>query len=154
MIRRATIDDLTELGEIYVEIQTLHASLYPDFFRPADIVALTNHMTDLVQNEDYRIIVEEIEGSIAGYAVSKIIENSTSAIMLPFRMIILDQIVVRNEKQGKGFGKSLLKGIIEIAKEEKVDRIILDVWTKNESAREFYRSNGFTQLQEWMLYTG
>lgn len=154
MIRPATIDDLSELGKIYVEIQAYHASLYPDIFKQANIIELRNHMAHLLRTREYRIIVAETDAIIVGYAVLKIIENPGNAILYPFRMAVMDQIVVKNKLRKHGIGKSLLDGMIQIANDEKVDRIILDVWAKNKTAQDFYRSNGFTLSQEWLVYTG
>lgn len=55
----------------------------------------------------------------------------------------ISNIVVRKDLRNKGIGNKLLEKIIEIAKEMKKEKILLEVNEKNEGAIKLYEKNNF-----------
>ena len=59
-------------------------------------------------------------------------------------MLLLEDLVIRKEHRGQGYGSRLLKHAIEFARQKKFLRITLLTDEPNES-RKFYRKHGFTE---------
>ncbi|GIO37443.1 hypothetical protein J41TS12_23040 [Paenibacillus antibioticophila] len=66
----------------------------------------------------------------------------------------IERIYVRTGFQGLGFGKTLIQLAIDMAKEEKKEKLWLGVWEKNERAIAFYQKWGFTQAGAHSFYMG
>jgi GNAT superfamily N-acetyltransferase len=64
-------------------------------------------------------------------------------------VFILEDLFVRKEFRGYGVGKMLLAQLAEIAREEGLHTIKLDVLDWNESAIKFYKSLGADYLPQW-----
>ena len=48
-------------------------------------------------------------------------------------------------EKGKGYGKLLMRHLLEDAKKKKIQKINLDVHFKNKTAQEFFRKFGFSE---------
>ena len=56
----------------------------------------------------------------------------------------LTQIEVDPHVRKRGFGRLLLSDVEETAQKLGLDRILLDVWAFNDSAREFFGTGGYS----------
>ncbi len=66
--------------------------------------------------------------------------------------VYIEDIYVRPEARGRGWGKTLFAEIARIARERGCGRIEWWVLDWNESAVEFYRQMGATAMSEWTVY--
>lgn len=66
--------------------------------------------------------------------------------------IYLEDLFVRPEMRGKGFGRELLRYVAKIAVERKCGRLEWAVLDWNEPAIQFYRSLGAVAMDEWTVY--
>ena len=87
-------------------------------------------------------IVAMEEGNVLGYAsihyIKKITRNSG----------IIEDVVVKENQRGKGIGKLLVKNLIEKAKKNNCDKIILSSSEKN---LKFYEKLGFQKNEFEMI---
>ena len=65
--------------------------------------------------------------------------------------IYLEDIYVRPEMRGKGFGRSMLSYIAKLAVERNCTRVEWSVLDWNQPAIQFYRSIGANPLDEWTV---
>ncbi|MCH7673295.1 MAG: GNAT family N-acetyltransferase [Proteobacteria bacterium] len=65
--------------------------------------------------------------------------------------IYLEDLYVRPEMRGKGFGKSMLSYIAKLAVERNCTRVEWSVLDWNQPAIQFYRSIGAIPLDEWTV---
>lgn len=63
--------------------------------------------------------------------------------------IHLEDLIVREEKRGLGFGKALYNEVMRYAYSKKVRRVEWDVLDWNTNAIDFYEKSGATMHKEW-----
>ena len=87
-------------------------------------------------------IVAMEEGNVLGYASIHYIKKITR------KSGIIEDVVVKESKRGKGIGKLLVKNLIEKAKKNNCDKIILSSSEKN---LKFYEKLGFQKNEFEMI---
>jgi GNAT superfamily N-acetyltransferase len=66
--------------------------------------------------------------------------------------LYLEDLFVRPEDRGKGYGRALLVHLAKIARERKCGRMEWAVLDWNEPAIQFYRKLGATPMHEWTVF--
>ena len=66
--------------------------------------------------------------------------------------LYIEDIYVRQEHRGKGFGKAFLVYLARIAKEKKCGRMEWAVLDWNEPSIEFYKKLGAIPMDEWTVF--
>ena len=66
--------------------------------------------------------------------------------------LYLEDIFIRPDYRGKGYGKMLLKEMASIAVERKCDRFDWAVLNWNTPSIEFYKSLGAVPMDEWTVF--
>ena len=66
--------------------------------------------------------------------------------------IYLEDLYVKPEYRGKGYGKALLKRLAQIAVERKCGRMEWSCLNWNKPSIDFYLSLGATPMSDWMVY--
>ena len=87
-------------------------------------------------------IVAMEEGNVLGYASIHYIKKITR------KSGIIEDVVVKENQRGKGIGKLLVKNLIEKAKKNNCDKIILSYSEKN---LKFYEKLGFQKNEFEMI---
>src|SRR5690606_1050336 len=91
------------------------------------------------------VVIGEFENEVVGYAL--FFHNFST--FLGRKGLYLEDLFVRPQYRGKGFGKSLLLHLVKIAKERKCGRMEWSVLDWNTPAIEFYKSLGARPMDEW-----
>lgn len=86
-----------------------------------------------------RFIVGEIDDKIIGFCSLTVKNNLWQAGNLGH----IDELIIDNEYRGKGYGKTMIDAISEIAKKEKCKRVELDTAFHRKDAHRFYESIGY-----------
>ena len=94
------------------------------------------------------VLIAEVDGEAAGFAL--FFHNFSTFVGRPG--IYLEDLFVKPEYRGKGFGKALLKRLAEIAVERKCGRMEWAVLDWNEPAIGFYKSLGARPNDEWTVF--
>lgn len=66
--------------------------------------------------------------------------------------LYLEDLFVRPEERGKGYGRALLKRLAQIAKDRGCGRMEWAVLDWNEPAIQFYRKLGAEPMDEWTVF--
>jgi GNAT superfamily N-acetyltransferase len=66
--------------------------------------------------------------------------------------LYLEDLFVRPEKRGKGYGRALLERLAEIARERGCGRMEWAVLDWNDPAIQFYRKLGAKPMDEWTVF--
>jgi GNAT superfamily N-acetyltransferase len=66
--------------------------------------------------------------------------------------LYLEDLFVRPEHRGKGYGRALLVHLAKIARERKCGRMEWAVLDWNEPAIQFYRKLGAKPMEEWTVF--
>jgi GNAT superfamily N-acetyltransferase len=103
------------------------------------------YFRDAVDSEKYLSIVAEVDGVVVGYLNGFL--KVPSVIYLGKRAEI-DNMCVDATFRAKGVGTALINEFKKWAKEHGVERLMVEAFSGNESAIEFYKQNGFTPYAE------
>jgi len=85
----------------------------------------------------------QVDYSVVGYL--KLNESAAQTDINDTEGLEIERIYVRQQFQGKGYGKELMEFALERARSLKKKYAWLGVWEKNESAIAFYKKIGFQQ---------
>jgi GNAT superfamily N-acetyltransferase len=94
------------------------------------------------------VLIGEVGGEPAGFAL--FFHNFSTFLGRPG--IYLEDLFVKPEHRGRGFGKALLARLAAIAKSRDCGRLEWAVLTWNEPSIEFYKSLGARPLDEWKVF--
>jgi GNAT superfamily N-acetyltransferase len=142
-IRAAHVDDVDEILALIYEL-----ALYEK--APEEAKATREQIIETFFCENPKVFCElvEVDGEIAGCAIW-FLNYST---WLGKHGIYLEDLFVRPQYRGKGYGKALLKYLASICDERGYGRFQWWVLDWNEPSIEFYKSLGAVAMDEWTVY--
>ena len=142
-IRAARVDDVDEILALIYELAVYEKA-------PEEAKATREQIIETFFCENPKVFCElvEVNGEIAGCAIW-FLNYST---WLGMHGIYLEDLFVRPQYRGKGYGKALLKYLASICDERGYGRFQWWVLDWNEPSIEFYRSLGAVAMDEWTVY--
>lgn len=141
-IRRATISDLDTLTRLWKELADYHADLAPEFaLVPQATTLFSNHLSDLVQNQDCCILLAEDEGAAVGFISGLIKENPP--IFTERRVGHISNALITARLRRRGIGARLVSAMRDWFRERGVRSIDLGVAVANPLGIEFWHDMGF-----------
>ena len=141
-LRPAEKTDYPQLKKLMVQLQQYHVNLRPDVYKMSEDFFTEDTFDKLLAECNVLLAVEE-NGEIAG-AVSYSIMDMKASIIHPFKSLWISDLVIEENHRRQGIGSMLMDKIKQIAKENNVDRIQLNVNALNSGAIELYEKLGFT----------
>jgi GNAT superfamily N-acetyltransferase len=135
-----------EVGQI---LQLIHElALYER--APEQVEATNDSLLNTIFAKDPSVFcdVVEVDGQIAGMAIWFLNYSTWQAK----HGIYLEDLYIRPEYRGQGFGKALLKHLASICNEKGYGRLQWWVLDWNSPAIEFYKSLGAEAMEEWTIY--
>ena len=136
-IKELSINDLPEIKELFRAVFT-GPPWNEDW---SDDNQLDEYMKDLTEVRNSLIFGLYEDGRFIGVSVGKIKHWCEGT------EYFIEELCIRNEYQGKGFGRSFMKLIQEKIKERGVNTIYL-MTDRNQPAYEFYKRIGFEELPQ------
>ena len=128
MIRAATVEDAAQVAEIYIGSRKRHVAFAPLVHSDAEIHCWVQQV--LIPRSRV-LVVEEAGRIVAMMAVSKTDEGSW-----------IDQLYVHPDMTSRGLGAALM----EEAKQELPQPILLYTFQQNQRSRRFYERQGFVAV--------
>ena len=146
-IRQATASDSSLLSSLTTDVQHLHAENHPDIFKmPQSENFAVAFFDEMLADPLVTIFIAEENGEALGCVLCKLVEREENSFTLAMRYLLVDQISVKPEAQGKGVGKALIEQVESLAKEWNVSRIQLNSWGFNRKAHAFFEKMGFEKF--------
>jgi GNAT superfamily N-acetyltransferase len=142
-IRPATVGDVPIILELIKALATYERA-------PNEVTATREGLTDVLFGEKPAsevLLAFENERAV-GFAV--FFHNFSTWLGRPG--LYLEDLFVRPEDRGKGYGRALLVHLAKIARERKCGRMEWAVLDWNEPAIQFYRKLGATPMHEWTVF--
>lgn len=102
----------------------------------------------LFENKEAEVLIAEEDGFPVGFAL--FFHNFST--FKGKACLYLEDIYVREELRGKGFGKALFMELVKIAQERGCERFDWSVLKWNKPSIGFYRSLGAEEMSEWRTY--
>lgn len=134
-VRAVFAHELLELLELYQHLNDDDPFLEPNH----NIIQLWH---SILEAPNTYLLVVEHESRIVSTCMLNIINNLTRNAR-PFA--IIENVVTHTDYRGNGFGKLILNGAIEIAKEHNCYKIMLLTGRNKDEVLRFYESVGFIQ---------
>ena len=94
------------------------------------------------------LVAEDPSGAVVGFAVYFV--NFSTWLGRPG--LYLEDLFVKPEVRGKGYGRALLIHLAKIARDRGCGRMEWAVLDWNEPAIEFYKKIGAQPLDEWKIF--
>ncbi len=142
-IRPATVEDTDEILAMIYEL-----ALYEK--APNEAKATREQIIDSFFSADPKVFCEivEADGEIAGLAIWFLNYSTWQGK----HGIYLEDLFIRPQFRGRGFGKALLKHLAAICQERGYGRFQWWVLDWNEPSIEFYKALGAVAMDEWTVY--
>jgi len=142
-IRPARVDDVPTILQLIGDLATYERA-------PDEVVATEEQLVDVLFGE--RPVAEVLlayEGELpVGFAVY--FYNFSTWLGRPG--LYLEDLFVKPEKRGKGYGRALLVELAKIARDRGCGRMEWAVLNWNEPAIKFYRALGAKPMHEWTVF--
>ena len=94
------------------------------------------------------VIIGEEDGAAAGFAL--FFHNYSTFLAQPG--IYLEDLFVKPEARGRGYGKALLARLAQLARERGCGRVEWAVLNWNEPSIAFYKALGAVPMDEWTVF--
>jgi GNAT superfamily N-acetyltransferase len=142
-IRSATKNDLPVILELITELAEYERA-------PDQVIATVKDLEAALFIKDPKVFccLVESEGEIAGLALWFLNFSTWQGK----HGIYLEDLFIRPEFRGQGFGKALLQYLAGICLQEGYPRFQWWVLDWNDPAIEFYKSLGAEAMDEWTVY--
>jgi ribosomal protein S18 acetylase RimI-like enzyme len=148
-IREATSQDISLIHQLAKEV------FFPTYepLQPKDKVAYLfslmyneTALTEQMEKKKHSFLLVEDESGYLGYASYEFNYKGSGKIKI-------HKIYVMPTAQGKGVGKEMINWIADVAKQSKIEVLLLDVYRHN-PAIQFYEKIGFKKVGEQVTDVG
>lgn len=146
MIRRANINDISQIINLLHQVNMVHHIIRPDLFKPHTTKYNEQELSKMLNNDNKPIFVFD-DGGVLGYAFCQISEVKNDILLQDTKTMYIDDICVDENARGKHVGKALFKYVRDYAQTIGCHNITLNVWTGNDAAQSFYKNMGM-QVQK------
>ena len=141
MIREAVKEDLQELLELYLY---LHEDSIPE-----DSEHLRNTWNQIINDPNYHIILNVIDGKIISSCVCVIIPNLTRNVR-PYAFV--ENVVTHEEYRGRGYAGECLDYAKRIALDNNCYKMMLLTGSKKPETWHFYEKAGYNRNDKTAFY--
>jgi GNAT superfamily N-acetyltransferase len=135
--------------EVGIVLQLIHdLALYEK--APNEVEATEKELLETIFVENARVFcdVVDVDGEIAGMAIWFLNYSTWQGK----HGIYLEDLFIKPEFRGRGFGKALLQHLAKVCEERGYGRFQWWVLDWNSPAIEFYKSLGAVAMDEWTVY--
>ena len=146
MIRRANINDISQIISLLHQVNMVHHIIRPDLFKPHTTKYNEQELSKMLNNDNKPIFVFD-DGGVLGYAFCQISEVQNDILLQDTKTMYIDDICVDENARGKHVGKALFEFVRDYAQTIGCHNITLNVWTGNDAAQSFYKNMGM-QVQK------
>jgi GNAT superfamily N-acetyltransferase len=142
-IRSARVEDVPTILELISDLATYERA-------PTDVRATEERLVDVLFGEKpaAEVLLAFENQTPIGFAV--FFHNFSTWLGQPG--LYLEDLFVKPEARGKGFGRALLVDLARIARDRGCGRMEWAVLDWNEPAIKFYRSLGAKPMEEWTVF--
>jgi len=142
-IRSAHLDDVPIILELICDLATYERA-------PNEVTATEEQLVDVLFGERpaAEVLLAFEKDTPVGFAV--FFHNFSTWLGRPG--LYLEDLFVKPEKRGKGYGRALLVDLARIARDRGCGRMEWAVLDWNEPAIKFYRALGAKPMDEWTVF--
>lgn len=142
-VRNAVLEDCHRILPLQEQISKLHFLGRPDLFKNEVRTYPEEMFQKWLDSPTHVLLIAEIDGEIAGYAISWVIQYRDHPTYRDFDSFYIDDVCVLEKFRKRGIGRAMMARCIEEARNRKCMNVDLNVWSFNKDAFAFYESCGF-----------
>ncbi len=136
-------NDIERLFPLHKDGYTLHYEKRKDLFEAKTDEEVKKDLEIMLETN--AIIILEEEDQIVGYATYQIKKRKT-------KYLFVDEMYIIESKRHSGYGTRLFNELKKIAQTHQCERIELNCWDWNESAKKFYQKQNMSEQRAiWEL---
>ena len=139
--RKATIDDLSQLAQLFDEYRMF-------YHKSSDISGAEQFISERLENRDSEIFVVEEDGKLGGFVQLYPLFSSTRMK----RYWLLNDLYVNSNSRGKGFSKALIEEAKVLCRTSDSCGMYLETGKENMIGNQLYPSVGFKKYDEVNFY--
>ncbi|MBR4270935.1 MAG: GNAT family N-acetyltransferase [Clostridia bacterium] len=143
MIRLLDNNDFIDLQNLFSQLYDIHYKNRPDTFNNAHPIT-KEYFQEILTSTCKHCYVYLDQGKMLGAILIKEYETDDYVTLKKRKIYEIYDIVVNKDFRNKGIGKKLYNYITELAQQNGINTIIVEVFTFNEDAIHFYQSIGMT----------
>lgn len=143
MIRLIDNNDYVDLQKLFSQLYDIHYKNRPDSFNDAHPITKDYFQEILTSNCKHCYVYQDKE-RIIGAILIKEYETDDYVTLKKRKIYEIYDIVVDKVFRNNGIGKKLFEYITDLAKQNGVSSVIVEVFTFNKYAIQFYQSIGMT----------
>ena len=147
-IRDALESDLSSIAELLLIVHQLHVQAHPETYREISHGIAVDFLAPRMADRNHYLRVAEVDSELHGYCSAEIRSSPSIPLFRPREFIYVNEVVVRPESQMGGMGRALLADLKELARQDGIEEIELDVGHFNSGAKAFFKRQGFEVLRE------
>ncbi|MCP4572691.1 MAG: GNAT family N-acetyltransferase [bacterium] len=148
IVRPATADDLQRLVRLGQQLHRLHVGFAPWRFRVSDDDAFAAWFTDELAKEDVTLLVADVNGRVEAYARCESMERPVDLYGEGRKWLEIDQVSVDEDTRRRGLARALFVAAEDLARGHGIERLELNIWTRNDRARTTFTVLGYTTFME------
>lgn len=143
IIRRANKVDAQQILDLINELAEYEQA-------PDQVQATISNLEETLFSDDPRVFCDlvDVDGEVAGMAIWFLNYSTWQGK----HGIYLEDLYVRPEFRGQGYGKALLIHLAKICRQEGYGRLQWWVLDWNQPAIDFYRGLGAEAMDEWTVF--
>jgi len=145
-IRPGNYGDARSISALNQLVQDKHSDAVPWLFKPRFLD--DEAIKTILDRKDTTLLVACVDDKVVGYAYGQIKEIPETSLTNSYTAMHVHHISVFPEFQDLGIGRSLMRGIREIANKHQMDRLTVNYWIFNDQAKRFFRSFGMQPYLE------
>ncbi|MCU7618598.1 GNAT family N-acetyltransferase [Chryseobacterium sp. PBS4-4] len=140
-IRRASINDLSQLSELFDQYRVF-------YHKESDIPSAENFLKERIEKQDSEIYVAETDGILVGFVQLYPLFSSTRMK----KYWLLNDLFVNENYRGIGFSKELIDAAKKVCTSSDACGILLETGKSNDIGNKLYPSCGFELYDEVNFY--
>ncbi len=149
-VRFAREDELDRVNELRRQVNDLHVAGKPEVFKPGFCDELRDYVHVIWEDPGKEIVVAELDGTIAGFAVLNHIVRPENPFMYERDFLDIDEFCVDEAFRRQGAASAMIRFIRDFAAEKGYRRLELNMWEFNGDALAFYKAVGFRTFRRYM----
>ncbi len=150
-VRHARRDDWPAVRDLLREVDDLHATLAPEYFRSAP--RSDGEWSRLLEEDNGAVFVVEppaADGAVA-VLVARIYDTPDNPAMVQRRRLHIETVVVCCKHRRRGIGRRLMDEAVAWGRSHGAVEVVLTTWVGNADAEAFYQRLGYRELSR-VLY--
>ena len=150
-IRPAAIRDIPAVHRLLGQVLEIHAAIHPDIFISGTRKYTDEELREIFENDETPVFVAVDDADLVkGYCFCILQESKGTNCTYPQKTLYIDDLCVDETARGQHVGQALLTFVKAFAVRVGCNRMTLNVWAGNDSARAFYDAMGFAPQRTTM----